>query len=488
MNKDLERILKIIDEEPSKFNSKIPGIEKKIFREISFLLKELKVTGNGNIESSIENLDLINAIKGKMNKILVSKEYADLVKRFVSNFPAISNYQTNIPDLSKGAKKMISAVTKQNINNTLESLVGAGYKQEVVSKLNNILLTSVTSGGSYSDLIEMLQSKLVSTEKKPGMLSKYSKTYVTDALGQLAGQGNKMIADDLKSEWFEYVGSNLTTTREFCEHLTEKRYVHKSEIPEILKGNIDGHQCEIYEKTGLPKGMIEGTNSTNFVVYRGGHKCRHQLIPVNELAVPKNIRDKFNRINEQDTVKSAYQEITKKVVGIEDEIRKNKDFETAVVFDKYGNVIIDKRGDHKSVAFTDDEILRMKDAVFTHNHPKGWGFGEKDPQRNGNSFSGEDLDIAIRADLKEIRVVTPKYTFSMKRPEKGWGVSSEDFKLAFVSENFKLQNEFLRKIKKGDMEIQQAEATHFHILSKRLSEKFKWQYEQKETNKRIIAD
>ncbi len=104
------------------------------------------------------------------------------------------------------------------------------------------------------------------------------------------------MTDDLGLEWFEYVGSNIETTREFCEHLTEKRYVHKSEIKTILKGDIDGHQCEIYEKTGLPKGMIEGTTEQNFQVNCGGWNCRHQLVPVAKEAVPKVLRDKIKEI------------------------------------------------------------------------------------------------------------------------------------------------------------------------------------------------
>ncbi len=108
------------------------------------------------------------------------------------------------------------------------------------------------------------------------------------AISQYAGENNKLMTDDLGLEWFEYVGSNIETTREFCEHLTEKRYIHKSEIKTILKGKIDGHQCEIYEKTGLPKGMIEGTNEQNFQVNCGGWNCRHQLVPVAKEAVPKN--------------------------------------------------------------------------------------------------------------------------------------------------------------------------------------------------------
>jgi hypothetical protein len=114
-----------------------------------------------------------------------------------------------------------------------------------------------------------------------------------------------MISDRLQSEWYQYVGSNLTTTREFCEHLTKKRYVHKSEIPELLKGNIDGHQCKIYSATGLPQGMIEGTNEENFIVYRGGYNCGHELIPVSEATVPVSIRQKIQYPQKEGIVKQV---------------------------------------------------------------------------------------------------------------------------------------------------------------------------------------
>ena len=120
------------------------------------------------------------------------------------------------------------------------------------------------------------------------------------AISQYVGENNKLMTNDLGLEWFEYVGSNIETTREFCEHLTEKRYIHKSEIKTILKGEIDGHQCEIYEKTGLPKGMIEGTNEQNFQVNCGGWNCRHQLVPVAKEAVPKNEKEALPYRNNPD--------------------------------------------------------------------------------------------------------------------------------------------------------------------------------------------
>jgi hypothetical protein len=39
--------------------------------------------------------------------------------------------------------------------------------------------------------------------------------------------------------------------------------------------------------------MIDGTNSSNFIIRRGGYNCGHQLVPVAEEAVPLEIRSKI---------------------------------------------------------------------------------------------------------------------------------------------------------------------------------------------------
>lgn len=79
--------------------------------------------------------------------------------------------------------------------------------------------------------------------------------------------------------------------------LTYKEYIHISEIPEILKGRIEiGGEiktCPINPKTELAYGLIEGTTPENFAVNVGGWNCRHQLVPIADEAVPKNIREKF---------------------------------------------------------------------------------------------------------------------------------------------------------------------------------------------------
>lgn len=174
-------------------------------------------------------------------------------------------------------------------------------------------------------------------------------------------------------------------------------------------------------------------------------------------------------------------ELTKAVSDVESNIRKNKGHETGVLFNKDGNIVIDKRGGSRSVQFTKHECLLMNNGIFTHNHPGAWGYAENDIMRIGNSFSIQDIALAVENNLAEMRAVTPNYTFSMKRPEGGWGISVEELMKLYNDENRNLRLEFTRRINKDTLTISQASATHFHILWKRLSKKLGFDYSKMKT-------
>lgn len=174
-------------------------------------------------------------------------------------------------------------------------------------------------------------------------------------------------------------------------------------------------------------------------------------------------------------------ELTKTVVDTEEKIRTNKDAETSVVFNKNGEILVDKRGQSTSVSFTDDEVKLMKNAILTHNHPRGWKHDEKDMQRIGNSFSKADIGLAIHADLAEIRAVTPNYTFSLKRPEKGWNISIEKFDEIYKKLDKELYNENVKNINLDYVSPKQANTTHYHVLTRKIAKQLGWIYEKKRT-------
>jgi hypothetical protein len=91
-------------------------------------------------------------------------------------------------------------------------------------------------------------------------------------------------------------------------------------------------------------------------------------------------------------------------------IRANDAFETLTAFDDNGNMLFSKKGGPHSVVYGADGP-KTTNAVVTHNHP------------GGASFSWQDVSGMVYFNQKEMRATGKEYTFSLKRPAKGWGVS-----------------------------------------------------------------
>ena len=105
----------------------------------------------------------------------------------------------------------------------------------------------------------------------------------------------------------------------------------------------------------------------------------------------------------------------------EGSIRGN-DFETLFALDENGNEIFKKIGNRNSVSYGMDG-WKTKDAIVTHNHP------------GGSSFSWQDVQGMVYHNQKEMRATGKEFTFSIKRPEKGWGVSWQRATTAFKKAN-----------------------------------------------------
>ena len=116
----------------------------------------------------------------------------------------------------------------------------------------------------------------------------------------------------------------------------------------------------------------------------------------------------------------------------ESSIRGN-DFETLIALDEQGNVIFNKKGKAHSVEYG-AEGPKTTNAIVTHNHP------------GGASFSHQDVQGMVYWNQKEMRATGKEYTFSLKRPKNGWGVS---WKKAgeYFHEAFLLANHDYKKMK-----------------------------------------
>lgn len=295
MEKQIKDILKTIDAAINNFQGGIPGIQQQMFDELQAVIKDFQLS-NGKLLNNLHNLKLLATLKNKLQKVIINKKYKDAVNEFIDHFTTVGNLQVDyFKQFNKKytPAKTLPIIKEMAVETTINDLVGQGMNQLVVGSVEEILRQNITSGGSYLDLQKELENHILDNYKGEGSLTKYTRQITTDAINQYNRQYHEAIAQDLNFNWGRYVGSLITTSREFCIQMTKLDYFHKSQLPGIVKGNIDGYQCKLSKTTGLPYGMIPGTNPDNFKIRCGGYICGHAVYWVPDSAVPEHILRKF---------------------------------------------------------------------------------------------------------------------------------------------------------------------------------------------------
>ena len=176
----------------------------------------------------------------------------------------------------------------------------------------------------------------------------------------------------------------------------------------------------------------------------------------------------------------GYTNVMKKnILSTEAAIRMNKD-ESLHVFDASGRKVYTNQGAGARVGYDSAQIPR--DSIITHNHPRA--LGKKGILSIGNSFSPADIQSAVALGAKEIRAVTPNYTFSIKRPASGWG-SLTSISKDLAKMDRALDRERLKYVNKSSSKAhanarwERDAITHYHRMMKQMSKKYGWDYTKK---------
>ena len=290
-------LLKTIDDSVTGFIADLPATERSVYNHVLTLVKDLEFDKLGGIKNNVKNLRLLSRIRKEVDKIVLSKPYLGKVKEFVTTYDTLAELNNTYfakLNVEFTPKKVLDEIKLLNIETTVDQLTESGIAGNFSNDIKQILKRNITSGGSYADLANQLRDGIIGVEGQDGRLVKYAKQISTDAVNQYNAQYTQAVTEDLGLTWYIYQGSLLTSSREFCIHLTKKRFFHKSEIPELLKGHVNGHNCKINPKTDLPNGFIPNTDENNFFVNRAGFSCGHQIFPVSKAAVPKELLEKFS--------------------------------------------------------------------------------------------------------------------------------------------------------------------------------------------------
>lgn len=171
------------------------------------------------------------------------------------------------------------------------------------------------------------------------------------------------------------------------------------------------------------------------------------------------------------------QKMARNITLAEGTIRNNRD-ESMFVFSSDGDLVGTFAGKGPRVEYDASKV--PENSIITHNHPRS--IGQNGVKAIGNSFSRADIVSAVSTNAKEIRAVTPTYTFSVKRPKGGWGGSPESIGRAFSKAEDEVDIEMRRyfsKVGRTQRNYDRANATFYHKVMQKMSKQYGWIYSKK---------
>lgn len=299
----LADVAKTMNKSVEKFMKRVPNAQKKLLQAIEDETKRLELYSDGRIKSTVKNLSILNKIKQQLTEIIITPEYKKMVGDFVESFNAVTA-QTNsyFRTLDKKFKpsSILKEIKKQAAQDTVAQLTETGLAATVVDEVTEVLRSNITAGGSYKNLTKQFRELLTDTQKNQGILNRYAGQIVNDAINQYSAQYNQNVFADLGAEWFDYAGTDILTTRPFCDAMTDRDIFHISEVPSLLKAEgltyynkktKKREKVPLNSTTGLPGGMYPETTTANFFIRRGGYNCRHQIRPIfGDHRIPADIK------------------------------------------------------------------------------------------------------------------------------------------------------------------------------------------------------
>lgn len=267
-----------------RFLKNIGTRQSDMWATIFKVIKNLDTDPSGNILSNSKNLRTLRELRGNLKSTIVTTQYKKDVEKFLGGFNELKGindtyYQAIAASKLNANKQLFIEITNSSISATKASLLDSGVTEAIIKPVEALLNQNVTTGGSFTDLTEVLRKEILGDEKTLGKLERYTSQITTDSLNQFNANYNQSVAQNLDLEFYYYNGGIKTTTREYCkDNINGGRYFHKKEIEKSANRQWAG--------------KIPSTNSSNILIYRGGFNCGHQWLAVDSLAVPKTARDR----------------------------------------------------------------------------------------------------------------------------------------------------------------------------------------------------
>lgn len=273
----IERKKEMLEKEPDEFLKAANKAQIRIYEEILSELSRLETNKDGSIKATVSNLKKIDVIADRIKKIFRESEYVEAVKEFAKTFNKIKEvnlkyFEKNFGNVTKKdfADKLLDLQKQRMVEALTET-----SPQRFISEIKPILDNAVGSSQSWRDTVKQIKAFAQGKEDVDGRIVRYAKQITTDAFATADAMYTYEITSSLGLEFYRYVGGKVKDTREFCK-VRNGNYYHREEVKDW--GRLKDWA-----------GRNPNTNEQTIFILRGGYNCRHALIPVSTLVVPKDV-------------------------------------------------------------------------------------------------------------------------------------------------------------------------------------------------------
>lgn len=260
----------------------LAALARRLGPRVTKAIAELDTEG-GRLVRSPQNIQSVARLLTDLRATMLDSEYIEAVADFVNGFDSVSkDVATALRDLGAIDTNMLDAITREYKAITAEQMVSTGaFARTLTGPLADMLIGGVVGNVAVRTLLGRADDIV-------GGITSTMDQITAGAPKQLERTLTVAAADQLGVVFFRYQGRPIKTTREFCRE-REGHVWHRKEIEQWGRDAAAGKGWA---------GMVPGTNEATIFTYLGGYyggrqSCRHTLVPVAWIDVPKADRERM---------------------------------------------------------------------------------------------------------------------------------------------------------------------------------------------------
>lgn len=284
----------IITKGVNKFTHDTRVSEAFVYEALMELFKNTDIS-SGVITNNKKAEEFLSTLEERVFMALYRSGYGKAVTDLTANFDLVSE---NVIELNQSInkvvlqKKDINMVKRLEVKKTIQNLTEAGLYRDFIAPVREGLYRNIMFGATVGETEELIRSYVISTKQKDSRLLRYVGQVATDSLHQFDGSLNQTIKNNIGLNGIQYVGSLIEDSRGQCRRWVDMDIIPDSQLQEEIDWAFKRQNEGLSYGGARVGGMISGTNTSNFLINRGGWRCRHRAIGVRitKLNQPKPLK------------------------------------------------------------------------------------------------------------------------------------------------------------------------------------------------------